>query len=138
MTRFFLTAAVTALIFSFAPGVLAAGEDSAPSPEAQAEAAAPGDGELSNFVAAFVRLIGVQHGYMVMMQEEDDPGRLAEMKRDAVTDMTSAVERDGMSVDRYNEIALAVRDDPELQGRVEAILQQMASDPAARPAPEGD
>lgn len=136
-----LTAALAALALALSPAARAAAGDDGPAPprqQGEAPQAAPGDGELSSFVAAFVRLIGVQHGYMVLMQDERDPARLEEMKRDAVTDMTAAVERDGLSLDRYNQIALAVRDDPGLQGRVEAILQQMASDPSAPPSPEGE
>lgn len=142
MKRFSLSAALTALALILPAAAWANAENgnrAAPQQQqGQALETRPGDGELSTFVAAFVRLIGVQHGYMVLMQDEQDPSRLEEMKRDAVTDMTAAVERDGLSVDRYNQIALAVRDDPDLQGRVEAILQQMASDPSAPPAPEGE
>jgi len=97
------------------------------------QGASPNDGELSNFVAAFVRLMGVQHGYMMLMQDEQDPAKLEQMKQSAVVDMTQAVEKDGLSVDRYNQIALAVRDDPELQGKVETILQQLAEAPSEGP-----
>ncbi len=89
----------------------------------------PDESELSDFVAAFVRLMGVQHGYMMLMQDEQSPERLEQMKHSAVADMTEAVEKDGLSVDRYNQIALAVRDSPELQGKVESILQQLAEAP---------
>lgn len=143
MMPFSPSAALVALAIAFAvPPAMAAVE---PTPaqqredalQGQAPEAVPDDGELSNFVAAFVRLIGVQHGYMMMLQDEQDPSRLESIKRDALDDMTAAVEQDGLSVDRYNEIALAVRDDPALQGRVESILQQLASDPSAeQPAPE--
>ncbi|MBC7953713.1 MAG: DUF4168 domain-containing protein [Rhodospirillaceae bacterium] len=132
--RFSLSAALVALAIAFAAPAMAAGE---PVPGQQQGEALPDDGELSNFVAAFVRLIGVQHGYMMMLQDEQDPKRLESIKRNALDDMTAAVEQDGLSVDRYNHIALAVREDPNLQGRVEAILQQLASDPSAeQPAPE--
>jgi hypothetical protein len=133
-------AVLVALAVAFAAPTLAAPGDARQSPAVEqgvAPDALPDDGELSNFVAAFVRLIGVQHGYMVMMQDEQDPNRLESIKRNALDDMTAAVEQDGLSVDRYNEIALAVRDDPELQTRVETILEQLASDPSAeQPAPE--
>lgn len=89
----------------------------------------PDESELSDFVAAFIRLMGVQHGYMILMQDEQSPERLEQMKDSAVADMTEAVERDGLTVDRYNQIALAVRDSPELQGKVETILQQLAEAP---------
>ncbi|MBI5163674.1 MAG: DUF4168 domain-containing protein [Magnetospirillum sp.] len=110
------------------PAVAATDRHSVAVPAADAQITLD-DRELSDFVAALVRLIGVQHGYMMMIQAEPDPGRAEAMKRQAVEDMTAAVERDGLSVDRYNAIAIAVKDSPELQGRVEAILQQMASNP---------
>lgn len=87
------------------------------------------DGELNDFVAAFVRMIGVQHGYMMMLQNEADPGKAEELKATALSAMEEAIQQDGLSVDRYNQIALAVRDDPQLQGRVEGILQQLAEEP---------
>jgi Domain of unknown function (DUF4168) len=96
---------------------------------------APDDHELSRFVSAFVRLIGVQHGYMMMMHDENDPVRIAEMKRQAVEDMTSAVEKDGMTVERYNAIAIALKQDTALQGRVESILHEMADAPDSGAAP---
>lgn len=91
------------------------------------ENSAPDDRELTHFVSAFVRLIGVQHGYMMMMHQESDPIRLAEMKRHAAEDMISAVERNGLSVERYNAIAIALKQDPNMQDRVASILHQMAN-----------
>lgn len=101
-----------------------------PSTSDQSEQSAPDDGELSAFVAAFLRLIGVQHGYMMLMRDENDPARLEEIKQSALVDMKSAVERDGLSVDRYNQIAVSVRDDPGVRDRVEGLLQQLAADPS--------
>lgn len=127
-----LSAALVAATLAFAGPAMATteqGQAAPPAGQEQAEGQRPDDRELSDFVAAFVRLMGVQHGYMMLMQEEEDPARLEEMKQSAVADMTQAVEKDGLSIDRYNQIALAVRDDPELQGRVETILQQLAEAP---------
>jgi len=47
-----------------------------------------------------------------------------------MTDMKSAVEQDGLTVDRYNQIALSVRDDPALRDKVQTLLQQMAAGPS--------
>lgn len=126
-----LPAALMAAILAFAAPALAAPEDRQAAPPAESAGAQPDDRELSEFVAAFVRLIGVQHGYMMMAQQEEDPAALEQMKAQAVVDMTQAIERDGLSLDRYNQIAVAVRDDPQLQGKVESMLQQLASDPDA-------
>ncbi|MEW5726220.1 MAG: DUF4168 domain-containing protein [Pseudomonadota bacterium] len=111
-----------------APAVAAAPEDQAP---AAALDPVPDDRELVDFVSAFVRLMGVQHGYMMLISQEPDPMRVEELKAQAVEDMEEAIQQDGMSVDRYNTIALAIREDPGLQGRVEGIIEQMASDPSA-------
>lgn len=127
MSRFPLAAAILTVALA-AAGPAAA--DLTPSPPAQAEETAPDDGELSAFVAAFLRLVGVQHGYMMLLRHENDPARLREIKQSAMVDMKSAVERDGLTVDRYNQIALSVRDDPSVRQRVEGLLQQMAADPS--------
>lgn len=128
-----LSAALVAALLALAAPASAAtegGDGLPPSTErGPGEVVKPDDRELSDFVNAFVRLMGVQHGYMMMMRDEQDPARLEAMKESAVADMTRAVEKDGMSVDRYNQIAMAVRDDPELQNRVEAILEQLAETP---------
>jgi len=135
MKRSSLSAALVALSVAFAAPAVAAGADPTRAITAAGEDQVleeqPNDGELTNFVAAFVRLIGVQHGYMMMMQDEEDPSRLESIKQNAINDMTAAVEQDGLTVDRYNQIALAVRDNPDLQGKVETMLQQLASDPDA-------
>lgn len=127
--RFLLPAVMAALLAVAAPA-FAAVEDSGPAPQAQAPTASPDDGELNAFVAAFVRLVGVQHGYMLMLRDENDPSRVEEIKQSALTDMKSAVEQDGLTVDRYNQIALSVRDDPSIRDKVETMLQQMAADPS--------
>lgn len=134
MPRSSLSVLLLALALAFSTPAAAAVE---PSVGEQAEQGAPDDGELSAFVAAFLRLVGVQHGYMMLMRDENDPGKLEEIKRDALVDMKSAVERDGLTVDRYNQIALTVRDNPDVRGRVEGLLQQMAADPSEEDAPGG-
>lgn len=127
MSRSPLAAAILAVALAAASPAAA---DLNPSAPERAEQAAPDDGELSAFVAAFLRLIGVQHGYMMLLRHENDPARLQEIKQSALVDMKSAVERDGLTVDRYNQIALTVRDDPTVRQRVEGLLQQMAADPS--------
>ncbi|MCR6629553.1 MAG: DUF4168 domain-containing protein [Magnetospirillum sp.] len=137
MMRFpFAAALLGAALVAAAPAI--AVEQSTPAtPQEEPAAATPDDGELSAFVAAFLRLIGVQHGYMMVMRDEQDPARLEEIKQSALMDMKSAVEQDGMTVDRYNQIALSVRDDPGLRDRVEGMLQQLAAEPSG-PAPQAD
>lgn len=129
MSRFPLSAVLLVLALAVSPPAAAATDTTAGQ---RAEQATPDDGELSAFVAAFLRLVGVQHGYMMLMRDENDPARLEEIKQSAVADMKTAVERDGLSVDRYNQIAVTVRDDPEVRGRVEGLLQQMAADPSGK------
>lgn len=131
MFRLTLSAVLLVLALAVSPPAAATADTDTGQPAGQAT---PDDGELSAFVAAFLRLVGVQHGYMMLMRDENDPTRLEQIKQSAVMDMKTAVERDGLSVDRYNQIALTVRDDPEVRGRVEGLLQQMAADPSG----EGD
>lgn len=133
-----LFAALTAAALAVAAPARAALDEPGGVPHDQGgQAAAVEDGELSAFVAAFLRLIGVQHGYMMLMRDENDPSRLEEIKRSALADMKSAVERDGLSVDRYNQIALTVRDDPAVRDRVEGMLQQLAAEPSGeQPLPD--
>lgn len=128
-----LPAALLALTFAIAAGPAAGAADDSPNPSAESGQAldpAPDDRELTDFVNAFMRLVGVQHGYMMLMQHEPDPVRVEELRASAIADMEAAIKQDGLTVDRYNAIALAVRDDDALQERVESILQQLAADPS--------
>lgn len=125
--------ALMVVALALGPPAAAALEQPGPAAQERSAWAAPNDGELSAFVAAFLRLIGVQHGYMMMMRDQNDPARLEDIKHSALVDMKSAVERDGLSVDRYNQIALSVRDDPGLRDRVEGMLQQLAAEPTGEP-----
>lgn len=135
MLRKVLPAALIAAVFALAAPAVAAVEDSPSAPSADSGSANPDDGELSAFVAAFLRMIGVQHGYMMMMRDENDPARLEEIKQSALADMKSAVEKDGLTVERYNQIALSVRDDPSLRDRIEGMLQQLAAEPDGEQTP---
>lgn len=119
---------ISALLVAF--GLVVAGPAFAATEANPAQTEEFADRELNDFVAAFVRMIGVQHGYMMLLQNEADPGKADELKASALAAMEEAIQQDGMSVDRYNQIASAVRDDPELQGRVEGILQQLAEEPS--------
>ena len=130
-----LPAALVGVALALSAPALAATDPSEPAQRQESTGQTPDDRELNDFVAAFVRMIGVQHGYMMLLQQEPDDAKAEALKENAVQDMEAAIQQDGMSVDRYNQIAMAVRDDPELQGRVEGILQQLASDPAE---PEGE
>lgn len=109
-------------------------------PPSQALDPAPDDAELGRFVSAFMRLIGVQHGYMMMMQAEPDPQRREAIRAGAYDHMRAAVQRDGMQVERYDSIATALRSDPDLQGRVQTIIEQLAQAqedvPPDGPAPD--
>ncbi len=89
----------------------------------------PSNTELADFVSTFMRLTGVRHGYLLMLRDEEDPARVEGIKQNAISDMTAVVEMNGLTIDRYNQIALAVRHDPTLQTRVEEILQQLAASP---------
>lgn len=131
MTTSALPAALVALALAVSPGLAPAATSDPPAATGSAVQLqpAPSDHELTTFVSALVRLVGLQHGYMMMMREEEDPVRIEEIKRHAVEDMTSAVQQDGMSIDRYNAIATALKSDSGLQGRVESILRQIAEAP---------
>jgi hypothetical protein len=131
-----LPAVLLASAFAVAGPAPVAADTTDPVPGTEALGPPPSDRELVDFVSAFVRLIGVQHGYMMLLQEEPDPDTANDLKEQAVADMEAAIQQDGMTVDRYNSIALAVREDPELQGRVEGIIEQMAAESPGEPSIE--
>ncbi len=82
--------------------------------------------DIDTFVNAFVAVQEVREDFAERLQGADNEGDAQAMQQEAQDEMVSAVEDAGMSVEEYNEVAMALQNDPELmqevQERAEAAM----------------
>ena len=50
--------------------------------------------------------------------------QIQEIEEEMEADLTEAIEDEGMDMDRFQEINMAVQQDPELQQRVQQMIQE--------------
>lgn len=118
-TMLTLLIAATALAF----GANAAAQDYS----MQAAEPAPvevSDAQLEQFATAQLQIMEIQQDFSGRLQEVDDPERAHQLQVQANEEMTDAVEQAGLDVPAFNEIAMAIQNDPELQQRLNRLLQE--------------
>lgn len=75
--------------------------------------------DIDTFVGAFVAVQEVREDFANRLQEAEDETEAQSMQQEAQDEMVSAVEDAGMSVEEYNEVAMALQNDPELMQEVQ-------------------
>ena len=118
------TALTIALAALFVTGGAALAQDSqgAGQPafgETTPPTAAMTDQTVDTFVDAFVAVQGIREDYTERLQNASDEGEAQGLQQEAQEKMMQAVEASGMSVQEYNEVAMALQNDPELMERVQ-------------------
>lgn len=109
-------AAATACAFAFGGAAVAQGQ-----PPAQQQQAAPvTDEEIQQFAEADKKLVTISEKWMPKLQAAESTEEAEKMQMDAQTEMTQAIEAEGLSVQRYNEIYAAAQADPDLAARIQA------------------
>jgi len=58
------------------------------------------------------------------MQDADSAEKTREFQTQATAEITSAVQEQGLTVETYNAIATAARDNPELVNRIVKLMEQ--------------
>ena len=76
------------------------------------------DEELRQFAEVQDVIAGIQQDFSQRLEGVEDPEEAHEIQTEANEEMTAAVEDSGMSLEEYNEIAMAVQSDPELRDRL--------------------
>lgn len=85
------------------------------------------DREIQAYAAAATEVRQLKQKWIPRFQqaEKESPQAAAQVEEEAYTEMVGAVEKKGLSVDRYNEIYELAQVDPEVQRKViEQIEQQ--------------
>ncbi|MCG5494352.1 DUF4168 domain-containing protein [Ectothiorhodospira variabilis] len=132
------TALTCALATLFALGGTAAAQDwggqqgggaqDAPPPEHQG--AMPGadvdlsDDTIDEFVDAFVEVQKVNDEFAQRLENASDAEEAQALHQEAQQEMVEAVEATGMNVEEYNEVAMALQNDPELLDQVVQMAEE--------------
>lgn len=118
LPKYIFLAALSGSFFAAAP-VMA--QQSTPSEAAPATDVT--DAELVRFANAMGAVSGIREQYSQRIQESANADEAQQLQQEAIDKMTTAVEDTGMSVDEYNSIATALRDDQQLMERLQNLME---------------
>jgi hypothetical protein len=77
------------------------------------------DETIDTFVDAFVAVQDIREDYTERLHSTSEEDEAQALQQEAQEKMMRAVESAGLSVQEYNEVAIALQDDPELMQRVQ-------------------
>ena len=113
------TGAAAALVLAGVAPVLA---QPAPAMPEQQDIGEVSDTEVAQFASATVRVDQIVQDWNVRLQAADEQEQ-PEMQMQAQEDLVEAVEAEGLSVERYNQLAMAAQTDADLAGHIAARMQ---------------
>lgn len=99
----------------------------APPQEAPAPAAQISEEHLKTFANATREVNRIADKARTQLQEPGPPDKAQAVQQQAQAEMVEAVKKNGLSVEQYNQIAMAAQSDPKLR---EKVLQHMQQAPA--------
>lgn len=113
-------------------GLLAAGsagpalaQAASPQQPPAAQSAPVSDESLKTFAQAMKEVNRIADRARSELEQSGQPEKAQEVQQKAQADMVEAVQKKGMSVEQYNQIAMAAQTDPQVRERV---LQHMQSE----------
>ena len=97
-------------------------QTAAPAPGAQQEPAAAAqsftDQEIQSYASAVVKVQDISTKWQDKLRTAKDPSASTEIQKQAETEAVAAVKEEGLTVEKYNQIALATETDTELRNKV--------------------
>ena len=99
-------------------------QDSQPQQQPLTQQFEPSQDQLASFASAALQVQQIRSKWQTRMQEADSPEKAQELQVQAATEMVSAVQDQGLTVETYKAIATAARDNPELAGRIVKLMEQ--------------
>lgn len=95
------------------------------SPQLRAQQPAVSDKEIQAFAAAATDVRQLNQKWIPRVQAAAQQGPDAEQKarQEAMAEMTQAVQKKGLTIDRYNSILQQAQADPEVQRKVQQRMQ---------------
>ncbi|MCP1726356.1 uncharacterized protein YqfA (UPF0365 family) [Natronospira proteinivora] len=124
LNKTILTLALTALLAS--PLALAQQgqqQQAQPMPQEQ-EAPEVSDEQIASFVDAYVAVNDVREEYTARLQEAEDQEEAQALQMEANDAMTAAIEDSGLSVEEYQNVAMAVSADSDVREQVTQMLEE--------------
>ncbi|MGM0595177.1 MAG: DUF4168 domain-containing protein [Pseudomonadota bacterium] len=113
-----LTASLLGGALVLAP-MTASSQEPAQNPAASAPSKADiGDEKLGQFVDAFVEVRELEQGFTSKLENIEDQEEAQALQQQTQQEMIGAVEDAGLSVEEYNNIVAAMRQDPELRDEI--------------------
>ena len=108
---------VAAMVCGIVPAVH--GQQQPPGPRTD-QPAAVSDQDIKAFAAAASEVRQLQNVWIPKVEEAGKQGPEAQLKvrQQAIAEMTQAVQKNGLSVDRYQEIYQIAQADPEVQRKI--------------------
>ncbi len=116
MTKILAAAAATATAAA-SPAAMA--QDAAAAQQQAQEAAPVSDKEVKKFVKAEKKINAIIQEWTPKVQSAESQEQAQEMQQTAQTEMIAAIEKQGLSVQRYNAIAQQAQKDPQLAQRLQ-------------------
>ena len=92
-------------------------------PPTQQPAANYSDAELKSFAVAVIEVQRINDVYVQKLASAATPEEQQQIRRTASQEMVKAVEKEGMSVERYKEIMSHAQTDPSVAARVQEHIR---------------
>ena len=80
--------------------------------------------QLESFASAVLKVQEIRSKWQAQLQGTENAEKAQQLQAQAGAEMVSAVEEKGLTVETYNAIATAARDNPALADRIGKLLQQ--------------
>jgi Domain of unknown function (DUF4168) len=81
-------------------------------------------GQIESFASAALQVSQIRSKWQSRLQEPGNADKVQELQTQARAEMRSAVEEKGLTVETYNAIATAARQNPELAERITKLMEQ--------------
>jgi hypothetical protein len=79
---------------------------------------------LDAFVDAFVAVQHIREDFAERLQGVSDETEAQAMQQEAQEEMISAVEENGLNVEEYNQVAMALQSDPAMMQQVQQMAEE--------------
>jgi hypothetical protein len=122
--KFLPATALALLAVSWIP-ISHAQAQGAPAEGAQ-PASAYSDSELKSFAVAALDVQRINQAYLPKLQAAGTAEEQQQVRQEATQEMVKAVQKQGMSVDKFNEIAVQARQRPEIAERIQRHIVEEA------------
>lgn len=105
-------------------GMTTPGQNSPAARTAPAESSAQNfrNSDLEKFAEIQKPLDEIRTDYSQRVQSIQEPEKAAQLQQEASEKMMEVVKDSGLEVETYNQIAMAVQSDPELQAKVQSMM----------------